>query len=550
MSLDVPESGLSSETLAKMAGFSREDADAIDEALAEAAASDIVFNASDYNVVGDGATDTSTTLREAVAAASAAGGGEVYLPNGTYMVSRDGGNFYCLHIPDNVTLRGQSRAGTIIKMAAGAAISVRLLYLDGDDTCIENITLDGNKTNQTVNEQRHGIFADGTTRLHLSCVTAKNFTGDGIYLYTNANSTMVLDCYSTANDRNGITLGGGGSDNISIIGGQYTANAAQQVDSEPGGVLSNVTISGGTLIDPLGVSNDYALTISGVSRTVRGNNWSVSDIVVNGSVFVVWTDNVTFTGVRGISPTTDKPHLTVYRKCVGVTSVGCHWRSTANVGTDNMVVFVSGTDNTNGDMASRVSIIGGSVKNDLGAGMGVYISGSEDILVQGVNVEGAGTNTPGYWGIYVRTVLAAFPMRSARVIGNHVKEFGSGAVAFAGSGAATILSADCSHNTFDATTSGVMPIGCSFNVDGTGAVLEASFIGNNATGNPAVISDYPASGVVLIGGNHGGVGIYSVGADPEGSLSAQIGSMAISRVDGTLKTKGSGAGTNTGWVAK
>lgn len=508
-------------------------------------------NVMNYSATGDGATDDSEAFRDAIAAAVVSGR-EVYVPNGTYLLGRDGGNFYCLNLPASVVVRGESRGGAILKMKAGAADSVRLIRAEGEDVAILNLTLDGNKASQTANEHRHGVFADGTTRLHLQRVTSQNFTGDGIYLYTAANDTTVIDCKCSDNDRNGITFGGAGTDGIFLVGGQYIGNAYQQVDSEPGGAVANVTLDG-VYIDPGGASNDYVLTCSGYTATdgQRGDSWTVANCVINGPIFVVWCDKVTFIGNRGISESTDKPHLSVYRKCKGVTLIGNHFRSTLNAGSDKMVVHIFGTDNTNGDLAERVIVQGNTVQNDQGEGMGIYVSAAEDVSIQGNTVVGAGTNTPGYWGIYVRSTLAAFPMRSARVLGNHVKNFGSGAVAFAGSGAAQILTADCSHNTFDSDVASVQPIGISFNVDGSGAVQRATAIGNNCTGNTTTeISDYPADGVVLIGGNHGERGIYSVSGDPGGVLTAQIGSMALRRNGGAGTTLYVSEAGGTAWAAK
>src|SRR5690606_38575003 len=86
-----------------------------------------------YGAAGDDSTDDSAAIRLAIAAAAASGGGIVYFPKGTYKVSRDGNNFYCLSIPDGVTLRGAGRAQVTIKQVASIATSVRLLYIAGDD---------------------------------------------------------------------------------------------------------------------------------------------------------------------------------------------------------------------------------------------------------------------------------------------------------------------------------------------------------------------------------------------------------------------------------
>jgi hypothetical protein len=108
MSLDVPESGLTSEQLARIANFDRELADALDEAFAagleeggEGGASDDVINvtAAPYNMVGDdGVTDNSAGF----AAALAAGISQrkrVWIP-------RAAGNYKCLSVVTVTALNG------------------------------------------------------------------------------------------------------------------------------------------------------------------------------------------------------------------------------------------------------------------------------------------------------------------------------------------------------------------------------------------------------------------------------------------------------------
>lgn len=74
------------------------------------------FNVKDYGATGNGATDDTTTIRAAITACNAAGGGVVYFPPGTYKVTvqSDGAALMC----GNAFLEGDSRLSTRIAMAS------------------------------------------------------------------------------------------------------------------------------------------------------------------------------------------------------------------------------------------------------------------------------------------------------------------------------------------------------------------------------------------------------------------------------------------------
>src|SRR5258708_1915445 len=72
---------------------------------------------------------------------------------------------YALLARGGTHLRGAGQGATTLQEAPGLPGSVRLLYVTGDDIRIEDLTLDGNKANQTVDEHRACIFATQTNRL-------------------------------------------------------------------------------------------------------------------------------------------------------------------------------------------------------------------------------------------------------------------------------------------------------------------------------------------------------------------------------------------------
>ena len=69
---------------------------------------DATFSVDDYGATGDGSADDAPAIQSAIDAAGDAGGGVVWLPNGTYRLLSG------LTLPAKVVLRGESQAGTVL----------------------------------------------------------------------------------------------------------------------------------------------------------------------------------------------------------------------------------------------------------------------------------------------------------------------------------------------------------------------------------------------------------------------------------------------------
>lgn len=76
----------------------------------------VYFNVKDYGAKGDGATDDAAAINAAITAASAAGGGTVFLPQGTYIVSST------IALTTNITLAGSGHGATLIKRSTNVPI--------------------------------------------------------------------------------------------------------------------------------------------------------------------------------------------------------------------------------------------------------------------------------------------------------------------------------------------------------------------------------------------------------------------------------------------
>jgi hypothetical protein len=425
-------------------------------------------NVRDFGAKADGTTDDREAIQAAITAA-AAKRGEVFFPPGTYAVSGAPGAFWGLDVPAGVRLRGAGEARTtLLQLEVGP--SVRLVHVAGDRVVIEQLTLDGNHGVQapTKNLQRHGIFATHTDHLVVRRVTAKNFAGDGFYLYDDAKQSRFTDVTATGNDRNGITLGGN-VDHTTLVHDRFVANRAQQVDSEPGGPsrVTHTTIADCD-IDVAGASNDYALTVSGTPKA-QGDGWTVVGNRIQGGIFIVWTDHVVIAGNAGSNPTT-KASATVYRTAHDVAIVGNRFEMTQQKVRSLAGVLVQGTGTGSGP--DRVTIIGNTIKLGFEQSFGIRAEGAIAVHIVGNQLEGAGKAAPGYAGIYLRATNAAEDFERAVVRNNFIRNFGARGLIVAGNGAAKLNRVEIRDNTFDDdTAAGAMSTAISLD-DGAGAAQD------------------------------------------------------------------------------
>jgi parallel beta-helix repeat protein len=160
---------------------------------------DFQFNVLDYGAVGDGAVNDRAAIQAAITACQAAGGGVVYIPKGTYLVS--GGSV--LVTGTNITVQGAGRTATILKTTTNHAVLtcenavgpvVRDLQVLGD--------ADATKTAQ------FGVWFDYVTGGVIENVWAKNLGYDGILLLRGCNYNTVSNCIVTGCQDDSINIGG------------------------------------------------------------------------------------------------------------------------------------------------------------------------------------------------------------------------------------------------------------------------------------------------------------------------------------------------------
>lgn len=460
-------------------------------------------NVLDFGATPNDDTDDRAAIQAAIDACSASGTYDVYVPSGTFIVGRTSiSNWWGISIPSGTRLRGANRTGTILKQPPGVQNSTRIIRVMGEDVTVENLTLDGNKLLQSVNEQRHGLVITESERTTIRDVAARNFTGDGFYLLHSTLDTTFERVFALNNDRNGLTLGGSNT-NTTIHSSYFLGNAAQQVDSEPGppNVVSGVKLIGSTLDSRGRNPNGYVLTISGVdANNPFGRDWTVVGNTLAGAIFVVVAERVLVADNLQVNPGT-KPCITVRDGSRNVVYRGNRCLMTvAPAAPPLAAVYVLGTTAVNSP--SRVVIEGNTIDVSAGGGEshGVAVTGALSAEIRGNLLHGPGKPSPtlahGGSGIYVRATIADLDMRSVLVAGNRIEAFGAYGISTWGSGTAKLLALVADGNVFDDAL-GTMATAIRIDGDGLGATKSARAVGNTRLGGVATLLIAPTGLTVV-----------------------------------------------------
>ena len=113
----------------------------------------MVYNVKDFGAKGNGRTDDKKAIQEAIDTAWENGGGTVYIPEGTYIVT--GGNKAskgAILLRDNVTLEGAGMGETIVQLADGWDKKLTGIIRTpsaevNHDIVLRDLTIDGNMQN-------------------------------------------------------------------------------------------------------------------------------------------------------------------------------------------------------------------------------------------------------------------------------------------------------------------------------------------------------------------------------------------------------------------
>jgi parallel beta-helix repeat protein len=149
-----------------------------------------IINVKSYGAVGDGTTDDTEAIQDTLDAAETAGGGIVYFPKGTYLVSTG------LTVGNNITICGAGYS-SIVKLDSGNTTKV----FSNNDTStgnsnitIRDLKIDGNKANRTGNLD-YMIYFDNVDNVLIENIFFYNSRWDDIFLQS-VNNYKINNIYS------------------------------------------------------------------------------------------------------------------------------------------------------------------------------------------------------------------------------------------------------------------------------------------------------------------------------------------------------------------
>ncbi len=230
-----------------------------------------VYNVRDYGAAGDGSTDDTTAINNAILDAANAGGGVVYVPAGSYRVTphphpQNGAYAPCVLMRSGVVLRGAGRGASTIRLTDNAALpsgSALIVLSQNADISVpsgpgatrdeamvvEDVTFDGNAGTQTA--PAYGILWIGCRGVYHHRVRVRNVYGTGsdgsgggiaetfFYEFQLGAEAFYDDCEAVTTDASN-TASGFSADNATSVA--YAACVARAMKFSSGFTHNNCAV--------------------------------------------------------------------------------------------------------------------------------------------------------------------------------------------------------------------------------------------------------------------------------------------------------------------
>lgn len=168
-----------------------------------APSSGTVIHASDFGAVGDGVTDDTAALQDAIDAVAGTGG-TLEVAAGTYMVDAS----KALSITGSMMLKLAD--GCVLQAIPNALTYYRIIHINGaSDVVVHGGVVKGerNEHSGTVGEWGFGVLVSNSNRVYVVGVTSRDCWGDGFYVGDGAAANIYFcNVVADNNRRQGLSI--------------------------------------------------------------------------------------------------------------------------------------------------------------------------------------------------------------------------------------------------------------------------------------------------------------------------------------------------------
>jgi Pectate lyase superfamily protein len=236
-----------------------------------------VFNVFQYGATGNGVTDDTAAINNAIAACGAVNG-ILYFPTGAYLVSST------LTISAAMRIMGASQNGAVIFLKAGSNCNV--FNVTSSNVTFERLTINGNASNQTSGNLCGISYATTLSNFLLKNVSVLTCYSTGVFMLSASN--VLIDGCAFQNSLGQQFLyqytNGVASQNLAMVNSLFDSTGAAQpfvtIFIEPSnttGSISNVLISNNTITFPQGTASETdGIVLNGSTGSVVISNNVIS----------------------------------------------------------------------------------------------------------------------------------------------------------------------------------------------------------------------------------------------------------------------------------
>lgn len=383
-----------------------------------------VYSVRWWGATGDGVTDDSIAIRKCIAFVKSVGGGEIYFPAGTYIVSRRVGSPNdIMQLSSNMKVSGEGMTKTKLKLNPTDLKNFRRMFNFDDAADVSNVEIshleiDMSNTFTTYppsdavtfpDAQNAGIFVFSTSHTITNCYFHDLFihdvTGDVIGVSKNANNVTIDRIYQRDYLRQGISVGGSGGVNNIFVSKIFdlpfvngVIKGGNSIHCEPSVTVTNLNYRDCVVQD---------FSASGVNGGVIDNVTALSNNPVSNVCNNIQNFNIINCSISGrfqISPAADNVTVSNCNLNDGlvVTSVGgVGLRSVNNISVNNNNIITSTFEAVKIDNVDAVMVTSNNIRHS--GDTGIYVINALSGRVSDNKIRTTGN----FYSIYCAITVAA-----------------------------------------------------------------------------------------------------------------------------------------------